>query len=51
MHATLQALTDLATTGLDGDRTPVPGLHHVQFGVAEAAAFGMGYASETLTAV
>ena len=45
------ALTELATTGLNGEKQPQLGDHTVKFGVVEGAAHGMGYAESTLTAV
>jgi hypothetical protein len=44
------ALTEFATTDLEGGRHATAGEYHLSFGVAEAAGHGMGYISATLTA-
>ena len=43
-------LTELAATGLDGGRYPLPGEYTISFGVAETAEQGMGFATTTLVA-
>lgn len=43
-------LTELAATGLDGERYPLPGEYTISFGVRETAKHGMGFSTTTLVA-